>query len=253
MAENTVESIVKDPVAKAAEKAADTTDSLPPITKEPEATAEASMVPSVPAPPTTTDAPVAPSSDAAAKAEEEAPEEAPAAEAREDSANKSSEPETTALEPEKPSDSASAPEPQLATTEIAASGAESNAPAGLDEAVEPPKPASLEEARNEDLADKTPSEPEKPMDEAPKTDTSAATESGGVATSNKRKAEAVDDTAEANSVDTETTEPPEKKPKTNGTATNGAPRKPGRPRKDKNSVAPVGRTARKTRSQGAAD
>ncbi|GAW10959.1 hypothetical protein ANO14919_002970 [Xylariales sp. No.14919] len=251
MAENTVETIAKEPVANAEEKAPDTTDSLPPITKEPAATVEASMVPSVPAQSTTIDIPVAPSSDAAPKAEVAVP----AAEAEEDSTKRSSEPETAAIEPEKSSDPAPASEPQPATTETAASGAESSAPAGLDEAGEPPKPVSLEEVRDEDLADKKPSELKKSAGKVVKTDASAPAENNDAATSNKRKAEATGNSAkpESSSAEAEETEPPEKKPKTNGTATNGAPRKPGRPRKDKNSTAPVGKTARKTRSQGAAD
>ncbi|TGJ87522.1 hypothetical protein E0Z10_g1253 [Xylaria hypoxylon] len=241
------------PVANAEGKAPDAKESLPPITKEPAATAEASMVPSVPAQSTTTDAPVAPSSDVTAKAEVGAP----ATEAQEDSTSKSSEPDTAALKPENPSNPAPAPEPEPATTETAASRAESSSSAGPDEAVEPlkPVPVSLEEIGDEDLADAKPSEPKKPAEEAPKTDAPAPAKNGNASTSKKRKAKVTEDTPEpeANSVETQDTEPPAKKTKTNGTTTNGAPRKPGRPRKDKNSTASVGKTARKTRSQGAAD
>ncbi|KAJ8111293.1 hypothetical protein ONZ43_g5656 [Nemania bipapillata] len=116
------------------------------------------------------------------------------------------------------------------------------------------------------------SEPKKQGEEAPKADAtapvatasvettevsaidSAPAKNGNATTSNKRKADATEDAAkpEADNAKDEHTEPPEKKLKTNG-ATNGTARKPGRPRKDKTSVAPIGKTARKTRSQGAAE
>ncbi|KAI0549128.1 hypothetical protein F4679DRAFT_281396 [Xylaria curta] len=256
MSDNNVESVVKAPVANDEVKAPDATDSLPPIAKEPVATAEASMVPSAPAESTATQAPVASSSDTAAK-----PEVPAAAEAQKDSSNKSSEPDTSAVQSEQPSDPTSVPvpEPESATTETAASGADTSAPT-KDEAVEPPKPVSVEETRDEDLPSAKLAGSEKPAEEAPKTDAagpaadSASTENGDVATSKKRKAEAIEDVEpEANSVKNGNAEPLEKKPKINGAGTNGTPRKPGRPRKDKKAVAPVGKTARKTRSQGNAD
>ncbi|KAI1425316.1 hypothetical protein F5Y12DRAFT_380923 [Xylaria sp. FL1777] len=251
MAENTAEGIAKEPVADVEDKARDTTDSLPPITKESAATAEASLVPSVPTQSTTEDAPAAPSSDATAKPEVPAP----VAEGQEDSTNELNKPDAAALQPENPSDTTPAAAPQPATTETATSGIGSSASTGPGEVVEPPKPVSLEEIRDEELPDAKPVEAKKPADEASKTDTSTPAENGDGATSNKRKADAAEDAAkpEANSVENQDTQPPEKKLKTNGTATNGAARKPGRPRKDKNAVTIVGKTARKTRSQGAAE
>lgn len=47
--------------------------------------------------------------------------------------------------------------------------------------------------------------------------------------------------------------PSEKKQKTNGGAANGATKKAGRPKKEKKPAVPVGRTLRKTRSQGNVD
>ncbi|KAI1752525.1 hypothetical protein F4782DRAFT_120700 [Xylaria castorea] len=271
MSDNNVESIIKAPVANDEVKAPDTTDSLPPITKEPAATAEASMVPSVLAESTTTHAPVAPSSDTAAN-----PEVPVAAEAQKDSSNNSSEPDASAAPSEKPSDPipAPAPGPESTTTKAATSGVESSAPAGpKDEAVKPPKPVSVEETRDEDLPDAKLVDSIKPAEESPKTDargpvatigvdstevsavSSASTENGDVATSKKRKADAVEDVVEpeANSIKNGDTKPLEKKPKTNGAGANGTARKPGRPRKNKKAVATVGKTARKTRSQGIAD
>ncbi|KAI0903931.1 hypothetical protein F4823DRAFT_243833 [Ustulina deusta] len=253
MAENSVESIAKEPVADAEDKARDTTDSLPPITKETTATAEASLVPSAPAESTTTGAPAAPGSDAAATPVVPAP----AIKAQEDSADELSKPDAVALQPENPSDTAPASVPQSATAETIASDVESSASAGPGEAVEPPKPVSLEEIRDQELPDAKPSKLTKltkPAEEKPKTDTSSAAQNGHVATNNKRKADTAGDVAkpEAHSVENENIEPAAKKQKTNGT-TNGVARKPGRPRKDKNAVKVVGRTARKTRSQGAAD
>ncbi|KAI8945631.1 hypothetical protein F4801DRAFT_593990 [Xylaria longipes] len=271
MSDNNAESIVKAPVANDEVKASDTTDSLTPITKEPIATAEASMVPSVPAESTATDAPVALNSDSAAKQEVLA-----ATEAQEDSSNKPSETDASAAQPEKPSDPTPAPAPVSGstTTEAVASGAEPSAPAGpKDEAAEPPKPVSVEETRDEDLPNSKLADSSKPAEEAPKTTAtgpvattgvettevpavdSASAENGDIATSNKRKADVVEDVAEpeTNNIKNGDTEPPEKKLKTNGAGANGTARKPGRPRKDKKAVVTVGKTARKTRSQGIAD
>ncbi len=236
--------LVSEPVADAEDKARDTTDSLPPITKETTATAEASLVPSAPAESTTTGAPAA--------ATPVVP--APAIKAQEDSADELSKPDAVALQPENPSDTAPASVPQSATAETIASDVESSASAGPGEAVEPPKPVSLEEIRDQELPDAKPSKLTKPAEEKPKTDTSSPAQNGHVATNNKRKADTAGDVAkpEAHSVENENIEPAAKKQKTNGT-TNGVARKPGRPRKDKNAVKVVGRTARKTRSQGAAD
>lgn len=251
MAENTAESVAKAPVTTTEVKAPDTSNSLPPITKEPIATAEASLVPSVPAEPTPTDAPAAPSSDTATK-----PDAPAAAEAKEASTNKPSESDGTDPDPEKSSESVSS-QAEPATTENVASGVESDAPAGpSDGAVAPPKPVSLEEVRDEGLPDAGPSK-EKPAEEAPKTNAihSTPAANGNGIVNNKRKAEAVEDAGEpgANGAKDEGPEPAEKKVTINGATTNGTARKPGRPRKDKKAAPVVGRTARKTRSQGAAD
>jgi hypothetical protein len=125
---------------------------------------------------------------------------------------------------------------------------------------------SVEEVHDEDLPNAKSLESEKPAETATKADAtapvatsgkekssaniSASAKNGNGATGNKRKAEMTeDDSTKANGADQ-----PLKKQKTNGSATNGAGRKPGRPRKEKQkAAAPVGRTARKTRSQGAPD
>ncbi|KAI2465863.1 hypothetical protein F4781DRAFT_374215 [Annulohypoxylon bovei var. microspora] len=143
------------------------------------------------------------------------------------------------------------------------------------ETKEPPKPVTVEEIRDQDMPDAVPSQPTEmtgalPVDEpakdapkvndVPKADTVLATSEADepeVSTGDKRKLSEAeisndDDAAEKPSED----EPIEKKKKTNGATTNGAPRKVGRPKKDKTEkkAAPlVGRTARKTRSQGAAE
>ncbi|KAI3332280.1 hypothetical protein HD806DRAFT_530036 [Xylariaceae sp. AK1471] len=258
MADNIADSIAKAPVANTDDKAPETADSLPPITKEPAATADASMVPSIPAGSTTIDAPAAPSSDAAAK-----PEVPAAGTVQGDLTKKISEADDLALQPEKPSDSV--------ITETVASGAPA-LPNG--EAVKPPKPVSVEEIRDEDLPSAKPLESEKPAEDAPQADapapvamtgvetaelsagSSTSTKNGDGATGDKRKAEVTEDVAKANGGSTRDDGggPPEKKQKTNGSATNSAGRKPGRPRKEKQkATVAVGRTARKTRSQGAPD
>ncbi|KAI0967651.1 hypothetical protein F4678DRAFT_239261 [Xylaria arbuscula] len=252
MAENNAESIAKDPVANADDKARDTNDSLPPITKEATATAAATLVPSVPDQSAASDAPAASNSDATTKSEVPAP----AAEAQKNSTNESSKPDAEASQPEKPSDPAPALVSQPATAETVASDVGSGAPAGPEEVVEPPKPVSLEEVQDEELPDAKPSDLQQPADGASKqTDASSPAENGDGAAGSKRKPDDVKDPdkTESDSAENGDTEPPEKKPKINGTTTNGTGRKPGRPRKDKTAAVPVGRTARKTRSQGAAE
>ncbi|KAI1185802.1 hypothetical protein F5B17DRAFT_406396, partial [Nemania serpens] len=266
MADNTAEAIAKVPVATGEVEAPNKTNGLPPIVKEPVAAAEAT-VPSVLAESTTTEA-AAPSADTAAQ-----PEAPTADEVQGDSTNKLSETGASIPSPAKPSDPASAAEPQSTTTETVASGAESSAPAeSNDKAVEPPKPVSLEEVRDEALPDVKASDTKESGEkvsetgatasvpttgeqnaEAPAAD-SASAKNADTATRNKRKADAVEDLAEpeVNGAKDEGAEPLQKKSKTNGTTTNGAPRKPGRPRKNKTAVPLVGKTARKTRSQGAA-
>ncbi|KAI0508523.1 hypothetical protein F5B22DRAFT_390301 [Xylaria bambusicola] len=252
MAENTAANIAKDPVAGANDKARDTVDNLPPITKETAATADASMVPSAPTESAATDAPAASSSDATAKPEVSAS----AAGGQEASNKESNKSDAAAVSSEKTSDAVPTPVAQSTTTETVSSGADSNAPAAADGAAEPPKPVSVEEIRDEELPDAKPVESERPSEEASKMETSPA-ESGDSVVASKRKVDESNDETkpEAKSAENDETEPPEKKPKTNGTATNGTVRKPGRPKKDKTvaAVKPVGRTARKTRSQGAAD
>ncbi|KAK5633173.1 hypothetical protein RRF57_008887 [Xylaria bambusicola] len=197
------------------------------------------MVPSAPAESTAADAPAAPSSDATAKPEVSAS----AAEGQEASTKESNNSDAAAVPSDKTSDTVPAPVAQ-STTETVASGADSKAL----------RLRMIEEIRDEELPGAKPVESEKPAEESSKTETSPA-ESGDSAVGSKRKVDESSDEAkpEAKSAENGETEPPEKKPKTNGTTTNGTVRKPGRPRKDKTVAAPVGRTARKTRSQGAAD
>lgn len=77
-------------------------------------------------------------------------------------------------------------------------------------------------------------------------------ETSETAIGEKRKAEAAAaDEAAAEKEDSDESEPADKKAKIdNGKATNGGARKPGRPKKDKKAVPVVGKTLRKTRSQG---
>ncbi|KAI1162479.1 hypothetical protein F5B18DRAFT_623736 [Nemania serpens] len=267
MADNTAEAIAKVPVAAGEIEVPNKANGLPPTVEEPVATAEATA-PSVPAESTTTEA-AAPSADAAAQ-----PEAPTADEAQGDSTNELSESGAPTSSAGKPSDPTPAAEPLSATTEAVVSGVESSASADSDDkAVEPPRPVSLEEVRDETLPNEKALDPKTPGEKAPKTGAaapvattgvkttkvpaadSASAKTGGITTKNKRKAEAVEVVAEpeANSTKDEGTEPLQKKPKTNGTTTNGAARKPGRPRKNKTAVPLVGRTARKTRSQGAAE
>ncbi|KAL7955229.1 hypothetical protein V8C34DRAFT_292287 [Trichoderma compactum] len=82
----------------------------------------------------------------------------------------------------------------------------------------------------------------------------AKSETSETATGEKRKADATAaDQPAAEKEESEDSEPADKKAKIgngNGKATNGGPRKPGRPKKDKKAAPVVGKTLRKTRSQG---
>lgn len=186
-----------------------------------------------------------------------------------------------ASQPEKPADNVSE---QPAATETATAD-EPSLPNG--ETKEPPKPVTVEEIPDQDMPVAPPTPPTEmtgalPVDNQPddaakaepvqvtteteiETDKAEATTEAITeaitepttkpttkpTTGDKRKASEAessngDTAAEKPSEDA----PAEKKQKTNGTATNGAPRKVGRPRKDKKAKPVVGRTARKTRSQG---
>lgn len=255
------------PVANTDDKAPQATDNLPPITKGLSPTVGAAMVPSVVATSTITNdgSPAEPGTDASAKTE------SPAANADpEDVSEKISKSDNPGPEPEKPVDPAPTPVSQPVTTDTVTS----DTPAlSNGNTVQPPKPVSVEEVHDEDLPKATDLESGKLTSDVPVTDAPAPVIPTGVeaneastvnsdpakTTGKKRKAEDVQDLQDVaqdetnNNVDN-IEAPPEKKQKPNGSAPNGGARKPGRPKKDKNK-APVivGRTLRKTRSQGAVD
>ncbi|RYP80200.1 hypothetical protein DL770_006331 [Monosporascus sp. CRB-9-2] len=171
--------------------------------------------------------------------------------------------DTLAQQPEKQTDQVPTPvsqEPVTESTETAATAPEAQSKLS-------PKPVSVEEVRDEEMPTVNPT-----TTGAPQTDGAAKAASNPTSkpgpekteaeksepdTGDKRKADEADNTT----VETRPTqdgavadEPAEKKQKANGAATNGTTRKkPGRPKKEKNAPAPVGRTLRKTRSQGAAE
>ncbi|RYP48230.1 hypothetical protein DL768_005837 [Monosporascus sp. mg162] len=169
--------------------------------------------------------------------------------------------DTLAQQPEKQTDQVPTPvsqEPVAESTETAAPEAQSKLS---------PKPVSVEEVKDEEMPTLNPTTTGAPQTDGAAKATSNPTSEPGPAktepeesepdTGDKRKADEADNAP----VETKPTqdgaaadEPAEKKQKTNGAATNGTTRKkPGRPKKDKNAPAPVGRTLRKTRSQGAAE
>ncbi|KAF3061114.1 hypothetical protein GL218_03739 [Daldinia childiae] len=138
------------------------------------------------------------------------------------------------------------------------------------EAKEPPKPVTIEEVHDQDAPAAAQPQPaemtgalpvQEPANDTPKADpvpVTAEPDKPEANTGEKRKpseSEASNDdvTQEESPEDA----PAEKKQKTNGANTNGTSKKVGRPKKeskkDKKAPLPVGRTARKTRSQGAAD
>ncbi|KAI1209344.1 uncharacterized protein F4807DRAFT_91149 [Annulohypoxylon truncatum] len=266
MAENNTNGIEK--VANGDATIAESQPSIPPAAKEPVDAGDDSTKPSIatePATKTATDATtgtatVAPSSEPAAQTDAAGTPTLP----KEELTEKVGEAEKLASQPENPADSA----PTQTTTDTTTAGASSLTNG---ETKELPKPVTAEEIRDQDLPDAAPTEMtgalpvDEPaenapkVDDAPKADTVPAVseaEKSEISTGDKRKlSEASNDGDDAAEKPVEDA-PVEKKQKTNGATTNGPPKKVGRPKKDKKEkkAAPsVGRTARKTRSQGAAD
>lgn len=171
--------------------------------------------------------------------------------------------DTLAQQPEKQTDQVPTPvsqEPVAESTETATTAPEAQSKLS-------PKPVLVEEVKDEEMPTMNSTTTGAPqIDGAAKAASNATSEAGPEKTEpeesepdtgDKRKADKADNTP----VETKPTqdgvvadEPTEKKQKTNGASTNGTTRKkPGRPKKEKNAPAPVGRTLRKTRSQGAAE
>ncbi|KAI1503792.1 hypothetical protein F5X99DRAFT_374448 [Biscogniauxia marginata] len=270
MADVTANNIDKAPVPNADTKTTESDSSLPSIAKAPLDTAEASTVPSTAPDTATTTAPSEPSSESAAQNGDttvDAPKDEPAKKVDE-----------TGAQPENPSDEAPV-QPPTDTSETGSAPVLSNGTA-----TDQPKPVSVEEVRDQDLSSAKPSQPteatgavqsDKPADKAAKGDPSAVVTTGTEVkevpevssaptasepekaestTGDKRKAEdAPSSNGESAADDAKEASPIDKKQKTNGAPTKAAARKPGRPRKEKKAPVPVGRTARKTRSQGAAE
>ncbi|KAI0388105.1 hypothetical protein F5Y04DRAFT_17659 [Hypomontagnella monticulosa] len=258
MADNTSDNVEKG--ASGEPTVPESQPAVVPTAKEPVTAVEESTEPSTATNATTTDTAAAPSSEPVAEKD------VTAASSKEDVAEKTDVADKSASEPEKSTntDSASAPS-QPAATETAAADAP---PLSNGEPKEPPKPVTVEEVRDQDLPTTAPSQPvemtgalpvQDSVKNTPKAEpTSATTEADKSApnTGEKRKPDESEvgatngDAAAEKPVEDS---PAEKKQKTNGTATNGTPKKVGRPKKDKKARPSVGRTARKTRSQGAAD
>ncbi|XDG09190.1 hypothetical protein ABKA04_008805 [Annulohypoxylon sp. FPYF3050] len=244
---------------------AESQPTIPPVAKGPADTGEGSAKPSIAtktATDTTTDATaVAPSSEPAPQNDATGT----ATLSKEEVTEKINEAEKLAEQPGKPAD------PAPAQTTAAAGTATAEAPSLTNgEAKEPPKSVTVEEIRDQEMPDTAPSQPAEmtgalPVNDsakdAPKVDAAPVTDEtqkSDVSTGDKRKlSDASNKGADAVADKPTEDEPVEKKQKTNGTTNNGPPKKVGRPKKDKTEkkvAAPsVGRTARKTRSQGAAD
>lgn len=196
--------------------------------------------------------------------------------AKEDASSKLNAVDKFAQPPDKQTDQVLAPvsQPPPAEPTTTTAPAPSDAEAKLS-----PKPVSVEEVRDEELtAANPPAVANAPkLDIAPETAKTSETVSGGTDTSNAGSAKAdpnagdkrkADDVAAIEPVATGTTlngtagdEPAVKKQKPNGSneaiansgENGGAAPKRSRSKKEKKPAAPVGRTNRKTRSQGAAE
>ncbi|KAI1086584.1 hypothetical protein F5B19DRAFT_130160 [Rostrohypoxylon terebratum] len=263
MAENSAHGMEKGENGDAT--VAESQPTIPPVAKGPVNTGEDSAKPST-ATETATDATtdaaaVAPSSEPAAQNDATGT----ATLSKEEVTEKINEAEKLAEQPEKPADSAPA---QTTTTMDTATAEGPSLTNG--EAKEPPKPATVEEIRDQEMPAAAPSQPaemtgalpaEESAKDAPKIDAvpgTDETQKSDVSIGDKRKLSDASNEGAGDATDKPIEdEPVEKKQKTNGTTNNGPPKKVGRPKKDKTekkvAASSVGRTARKTRSQGAAD
>ncbi|KAI6080948.1 hypothetical protein F4821DRAFT_250372 [Hypoxylon rubiginosum] len=249
-----------DPGANGEATLSESQPSLPPVVKSPLNAGEDSMVPSIATTTATANTETAASTEPAAQNDS-------AINTKEELTEKLEAADKLASQPEKPADNVpEQPAVSKTVTETATTDGPS-LPNG--EAKEPPKPVTVEEIRDQDMPAAPPAQPSEmtgalpvssPSDDAAKDEPVKATtetDTAEATTGDKRKAS---DTEVTNG-DVAAKEPLEKAPvekkqKTNGATTNGAPKKVGRPRKEKNAVKPppsAGRAARKTRSQGAAD
>ncbi|KAI0151795.1 hypothetical protein GGR57DRAFT_503725 [Xylariaceae sp. FL1272] len=237
MADNTADKVAPASATGTDAKAPETNDSLPAITKEPAGTADASMVPSASA---ATDT-LAAKDAATSSADTAKPEEA---------ASKDS-----VIQPDDACKDKSDTDSSALKDATAASGLGAAIPNGQ------PKPVAIEEVTDQDMpSTKLPESADAPtVTTGVETAKVPAVTGDEAAIGDKRKADEADKPVSETTAD----EPADKKQKTetNGAATtNGGARKPGRPKKEKGKAAaapapaaPIGRTARKTRSQGLAD
>ncbi|KAI0852810.1 hypothetical protein F5Y00DRAFT_258066 [Daldinia vernicosa] len=254
MADITTNGIEKGANSEAATSASQ--PSIPPVAKTPINAGEESMEPSIatntaaPGAATAPDSETPAQNDVATTGSKELIEKMDAA-------------DTLASQPEKSAETVPA---ESTTTEIA-----TDTPSLTNgEAKEPPKPVTIEEVRDEDTPAAAESQPaemtgalpvQEPANDTPKAEPAPVTaepDKSEANTGEKRKpSESKASNGDATQEESPEEPPAEKKQKTNGANTNGTSKKVGRPKKeskkDKKAPVPVGRTARKTRSQGAAD
>ncbi|KAI0011557.1 hypothetical protein F4779DRAFT_188290 [Xylariaceae sp. FL0662B] len=256
MADNAADGIEKAPDAPVE---ATSQPSEPPVAKAPVKDAEDSVAPSITA--ETATAATAPSAD---------PKPAPAPAAQNDTAGgenqteKPDEADKLASQTEKPASPARTPVSQPATTDVTQTGAPS---VQNGDNKGSPKPVTVEEVRDQDRP--TPPslemtgalQPDKPVTGSPKGSpkveatpaTSEAVKPEATTAAKRKASDAEAINGDASLKESAEEVQPEKKQKTNGATANGGPKKAGRPRKNKSAPPPVGKTARKTRSQGAAE
>ncbi|KAI2621176.1 hypothetical protein GGR54DRAFT_91462 [Hypoxylon sp. NC1633] len=245
-------------IEKVASTVPETQPDPPPVAKEPTNAGGESMEPSS-APNTATGAENATSSESTAQINATTT-------SKEELAKKLDEADKLASQPEKPVDTAPAPAQPTAAA-AASDTAAADAPSLPNGNAKEPRPVTMEEVRDQDMpasastqaAEMAGALPVKePETDAPKADPTEAApkleKKAKADTRNKRKAGEVEAT-NGGAAHEEPSEdaPVEKKQKSNGATTNDAPKKVGRPKKSKKAAPSVGRTARRTRSQGAAE
>ncbi|KAI1097506.1 hypothetical protein F4804DRAFT_347133 [Jackrogersella minutella] len=255
MADNNTNGTEKGPGANGDAAVSESQPIVPPASKGPLNTGEDSVEPLIATETATETAATAPTSESSTQNN------ATTTSSKEgELAEKIDKAEKPASQPEKPAD-------PVPTRPIPTDTTTAEAPSLTNgETKEPPKPVAVEEIRDQDIPDTAPTqtaemtgalpvqEPTKDVPEADPKPVASKPEKIEASIGDKRKLSEAeeahgDTTIEKSSEDV----PVEKKQKTNGSATNGAPKKAGRPRKNKKAAPVVGRAARKTRSQGTAD
>ncbi|ORY65788.1 uncharacterized protein BCR38DRAFT_407799 [Pseudomassariella vexata] len=232
-------------------KAPEQTSSLPPVVSDPVRTADASLVPVAPIETEAEAEKIIVQPEKSGKtASSIIPDVQPAH-------PKPSEPLVTNGNPKgqpKPVTVEEVQDPELPTAKLTDTNDVAKPEISEEPAVNEPTAAATEEPKDVEMTGISQSESEAPKFSAKSASTEPANAEPEIGDKRKADETSASTSDKASEVEKEVDEAPaEKKQKTNGAATNGAAKKSRRSKKEKKPTPVPGRTARKTRSQGAAE